>query len=265
MVNPRDVYEPIARKTFENALSQLFRTEFGFLGGPAVINLIVNRIKLLCDEYYPPIENFQFGEMLWFAVAENIKRGQIRMEDLKLVPVKLPIVTSEDIQMYIKGVPQKEIKKAVMARLFRAAQEQGGILAEVDVAIMMHINTFKVSKYFVEYQKETGEMLPSRGVIHDVGGTVTHKVQIVAEYLENKQSPDVARKYDHSVKAADRYISGYERVKTAYKNGIPLGKIPFVTNMSKRLVSEYLSLLEKFEHENIGNDEYLKEKRNSGK
>jgi hypothetical protein len=31
----------------------------------------------------------------------------------------------------------------------------------------------------------------------------------------------------------------------------------------RRLVSEYLSLLEKFEHENIENDEYLNEKRNS--
>jgi hypothetical protein len=261
MVNPRDGYEPISRKTFENALSQLFLTEFGFLGGPAVIDLIVNRIKSLCDEYYPPIENFQFGEMLWFAVAEDIKRGQIRMEEMKLVPVKLPVVTPDDIQMYVKGVSQREIKKAVMARLFKAAQKQGGILAEVDIAAIMHINAFNVSKFFVEYQKETGEQLPSRGVVHDVGGTVTHKVQIVAEYLENKQSPDVAKKYDHTVKAADRYISSYERVKTAYKNGIPLSKIPFVTNMSKRLVSEYLSLLEKFENENIGNNEYLKEKR----
>ncbi len=48
-----------------------------------------------------------------------------------------------------------------------------------------------------------------------------------------------------------------------YKNGIPLNKLPFVTNMSKRLVLEYLSLLEKFEHENIGNEEYIQEKRNS--
>jgi hypothetical protein len=264
MVNQREVYEPIARKTFENALSQLFRTEFGFLGGPAVIELIVNRIKLLCDEYYPPIENLQFGEMLWFAVAEDIKRGHIRMEDMKLVPVKLPVVTPEDIQMYFKGIPQNEIKKSVMARLFKAAQLQGGILAEVDVALIMHISMCTISNYFVEYQKKTGEMLPSRGVIHDVGGTVTHKVQIVAEHLENKQTPDVAKKYDHTVKAADRYISGYERVKTAYKNGIPLSKIPFVTNMSKRLVYEYLSLLEKFELGNIINDEYLKEKRNNG-
>src|SRR5450756_1361361 len=51
MVNTREIYEPIARKTFETALSHLFRTEFGFLGGPAVIELMVNRIKLLCDEY----------------------------------------------------------------------------------------------------------------------------------------------------------------------------------------------------------------------
>lgn len=263
MANTREIYEPITRKTFETALSHLFRTEFGFLGGPAVIELMVNRIKLLCDEYYPPVENFQFGEMLWFAIAEDNKRGHIRMEDLKLVPLKLPVVTLEDLQMYEKGVPQKEIRKKVMARLFKAAQKQGGILAEVDIAAIMHISHDSISNYFVDYHKETGDLLPSRGIVHDIGGAVTHKAQIVAEHLENKQTPDAAKKYDHTVKAADRYISSYERVKTAYKNGIPISKLPFVTNMSKRLVLEYLSLFEKFENESIENDKYIKEKRNS--
>jgi predicted transcriptional regulator len=138
-----------------------------------------------------------------------------------------------------------------------------GSLAEVDIAAMMHISHDSVSNYFIENQKETGDLLPNRGIVHDVGGAVTHKAQIVAEHLENKQTPDAAKKYDHTVKAADRYISSYERVKTAYKNGIPLSKLPFVTNMSKRLVLEYLSLFEKFENENIGNDEYIKEKKNS--
>jgi hypothetical protein len=261
MVNPRKVYEPIAKKTFETALTQLFKTEFGFLGGPAVIDLMVNRIKQLCDEYYPPIDHFQFGEMLWFAVAEDVKRGQAKMEDLKIVPIKLPVVTLEDLRNYVNGVSQKEIRKAVVARLFTEAKEQGGVLAEVDIAAILHIDIYRVSDYFMEYQKETGKLLPSRGVIHDIGGTVTHKVQIVAEHLENKQSPDIARKYNHTVGAADRYISSYERVKTAYRNGIPLNKIPFVTNMSKRLVSEYLSLLEKFEGENIDRDT---EKKSNG-
>lgn len=264
MVNSRKIYEPIARKTFENALSQLFRTEFGFLGGPAVIDLMVKHIKHLCDEYYPPMDHFQFGEMLWFAVAEKVKKGQIRMEDMKLVPVKLPVVTPEDLQKYAKGVSQREIRKAAMARLFKAAQKQGGILAEVDIAAILHMNAFNVSDYFIEYEKETGEFLPSRGVIHDLGGTVTHKAIIVAEHIENKQSPDIAKNNDHTVGAADRYINGYERVKMAYKNGISLDKIPFVTNMSKRLVAEYLSLLEKFENENIGVDEYINKKKNNG-
>ena len=258
MAYTREIYEPITRKTFETALSHLFRTEFGFLGGPAVIELMVNRIKLLCDEYYPPVENFQFGEMLWFAIAEKNRRGHIRMEDLQLVPLKLPVVTQSDIQMYVKGVSQKEIRKTVMERLFKSAQEQGGILAEVDVAVIMHISHDSISNYFIDYQKETGNFLPSRGIVHDIGGAVTHKAQIVAEHLENKQTPDAAKKYDHTVKAADRYISSYERVKMAYKNGIPISKLPFVTSMSKRLVLEYLSLFEKFENESIENDEYIK-------
>jgi hypothetical protein len=51
---PRKVYAPLQEKTFEHALTHLFQTEFGFLGGPAVIKLMVDRIRDLVEVYYPP-------------------------------------------------------------------------------------------------------------------------------------------------------------------------------------------------------------------
>lgn len=43
-----------------------------------------------------------------------------------------------------------------------------------------------------EYQKSSQELLPTRGVIHDMGGAVTHKEIIVTEYLSGKESPQIS-------------------------------------------------------------------------
>lgn len=247
MSRSRQPYSVLKEKTFENALTRLFQTEFGFLGGPAVIRLMVNRITALIDEYHPKAERMHFGELLWFAVDENEKRGHQRgMKHLKLKPVILPLVTPSDIEDYINNVPQRTIAKNVMARLFKASYAQGGILAEHDVAIILHRDRRKICRYFIEHQKETNEPLPSRGVIHDIGSGTTHKEIIVSKYLiEGKESPKISREVNHSVRASDRYIKAANQVRVAIKNGVPTEEIHQVTGMSKRLVEIYIELLNK--------------------
>jgi hypothetical protein len=243
----REDYTPLKEKTFENALTRLFQTEFGFLGGPAVIKLIVNRIMDLVEDYYPKKERLHFGQMLWFAVDKGERKNHHKgMKYLKFSPVTLSVVTPSDIEDYIRKVPQSEIVKKAMARLFRESYRQVGPLAEHDVAIILRRSLSTVSKYFQEYQKETGEVLPSRGVVHDMGGGTTHKEIIVSKYfIEGKESPEIGREIDHSVEASDRYIKHANQVKAALRNGVPPEEISHVTGLSKRLVNVYIKLLDK--------------------
>lgn len=243
---PRKVYAPLQEKTFEHALTHLFQTEFGFLGGPAVIKLMVDRIRDLVEVYYPPKERFRIGEMLWFAVAEDEKRGPSKgMKELRIVPVTLPLVTPSDIQAYVDGERQRDIMKRVMARLFKECYAQGGVMGEHDVALILHRDLDHISKLFREYIGETGELLPSRGIIHDLGGAMTHKAIIVGEYLEGKEAPDICRTTGHSIEAVDRYIKHVNQIRTALRNGVPEEEISQVTGLSIKLVEVYLSLLEK--------------------
>jgi hypothetical protein len=168
------------------------------------------------------------------------------MKSMKLRPVILSIITPSDIQDYINDVPQKEIIKKVMARLFKESYDQGGPLAEHDVSVILHRSSSAISTYFIEYQNETKEILPSRGVIHDTGGGTSHKEIIVSKYyLEGKDSPKISWEINHSIKASDRYIKHANQVKTALKNGVPVEEIPYVTGLSKKLVEVYIALLEK--------------------
>ena len=245
MCPTRKEYLPLKEKTFENALIKLFQSEFGFLGGPAVIKLIVNRISDLVEEYYPRKERLHFGQMLWFAIDKDEKKNhQKGMKTLKLKPVILSLVTPSDIQDYINNVKQKNMIKKVIARLHNESFEQHGVLAEHDTAIILHRSTSTISQNFIEYQKETGKILPSRGTIHDLGNAITHKEIIVRKYLtEGKESPMISREVDHSIVASDRYIKHSNQVDAALRNGVPTDEIPHVTGLSKRLVDAYIKLL----------------------
>ena len=62
-------YAPLLDKTFETAVSGFILTEFPKLGGPKVVKLLVNELKAIVEQYYPPLTNLRMGQLLWFAVA----------------------------------------------------------------------------------------------------------------------------------------------------------------------------------------------------
>lgn len=66
----------------------------------------------------------------------------------------------------------------------------------------------------------SGKILPTRGNIHDLSGTITYKCEIITLFLENYLTPEMAIKTNHSKEAVDRYIKDYHRVETLWKHGI---------------------------------------------
>jgi hypothetical protein len=253
MPNPRKTYKPIMEKTFENALTNLFRTEFGFMGGPAVIQLIVERIVRLVDEYYPPRERVKVGQMVWFAVDADEKKGPAQsMKRLHLRPVILSAVTPTDIESYCKGDKMRSIVQKVMARMLKEAHKQKGVLSEIDIALILHRDASFISELFREYQETIKKVLPTRGTVHHLGGTETHKGIIVGKYLEGKEAPTIAKETNHTLDAVDRYLKHANQIRAALRNGINETEIPMVTGLSPRLVQTYLSLFKHVTVEKIG-------------
>jgi len=255
MPNPRRTYKPVMEKTFASALTNLFRTEFGFMGGPAVIQLIVERIVRLVDEYYPQRERVKVGQMVWFGVDVDEKKGPAKsMKSLQLRPVILSIVTPQDIESYCRGDKMHDIVQRVVARILKEAYKQDGVLSEIDVALILHRGVEHISSLFREYQEKTEKVLPTRGTIHHLGGTETHKGIIVGKYMEGKEAPTIARETNHTLDAVDRYLKHANQVRAALRNGIKESEIPAVTGLSPRLVQTYLSLLRSVSFEEGGGE-----------
>ena len=92
-------------------------------------------------------------------------------------------------------------------------------------------------------EQEHKTVLPHTGVLHDMGSTITHKVQIVLKHVVEKKAPNiVARETNHSQRAVDHYIRDYYRVKTLHNDNKDVDYIHTTTNISKTVINQYLKI-----------------------
>ncbi len=233
-------FGPLQRKTFQAALVRELRLHIPTLG-ELTAKPLADRIERLVDEYFPKTERLRFGHILWPAVDERETSGYgKRIEQTALKPVLLELISAEDIQNMLSGVSIKEIRKKVIVRLFEQAKSQGGVLTSIDVATIMLVSPRTIYHYIKEYQHKTGKLIPSRGIVHDMGPSVTHKRQICRMVIfEGRSIEDTARATNHSPEAVTRYVQDYRRVFACFSMGLTIDQTSFTTSLSKRLVKEY--------------------------
>jgi len=242
-------YVPQLNKSMKNVLCSRFNSEYGFLGGREVIELIVKDLLRIVDDYQNPLDKVKKGQIVWQAVAkdETTSYGK-SMNETRTVPVILTLVSEDDIKMRINVIPIKEIRKIVIERILKEADKQGGTLSQPDVALLLDLARNVVGRYIHEIEEEKGIILPYRGTIHDLGPTVTPKREIVRLKLQKMSTPEISRRTHHSERAADRYINDFERV-TRIADKFEPEDVAFITNLSLSLVNEYLELNKEFQQE----------------
>jgi hypothetical protein len=243
--NNREAYGPMAYKTYETALFKLIEAEFGYIGGPDVINLFVKKIIELNEKYYVDKTSIKPGQMLWLAVEKNEKPSYgKKMKDNKLVPVILTLITAEDIEDYASGKNPANLRGKFLSRIHSEAYDQGGVLSETDSAMLLRTSIYPVSKCIRNYEKEHGLMIPRSGNIRDMGRTLTHKVLAIRNYKKNIPTPDNARMIKHSPDDVDRYIKNHMRVELLHKRKHSDVEIAFITGLSISLVKEHIKIIE---------------------
>ncbi len=241
-------YASCLRKTFHSALCHLLQTEFPGTFGPAVTQLFADKIHELHERCHPPLSRVKAGQVLWLAVAADERPSRSkRMENTRLVPVLLQLVTLQDIDAACATGKQRETRRAKIIRLFTQAFQQRAVLSEADVALLLHLSERTVSEEVVAYEQSTSQCVPRRGTIHDMGRSVTHKGAICYKRLvENKPTSQVAQETFHCPEDVEHYVQCFRRVQLCNDNGMSLDDIVQATGHTRFLVREYLDLIQKF-------------------
>ena len=237
-------------KNLHNLLLHRFLNQYGYDKGEITAKAIIDDILKLIDSYYlvstldDDLHHLNHGQLVYMAVPvdEYPKRGKA-IAQTRIKPVVLSFITDTDIEHIAHGFDSKSLRKKRLIRWVDEAFDQGALLTQLDLSMLLGVCDAVVSQYVNEIQNE-GKLLPTRGNIHDLSGAITHKREIITLYLEGYFTPEIAMKTKHSNEAVDRYIRDYQRVEILWENGITnLDQIAQLTRLSKRVVQQYVDLL----------------------
>lgn len=257
----QSAYGPATHKTFEGALDSFFQNECPQLGGARTRQVLVQSIQGLVRSYFPETSRLQQGQVQWTAVHKDEKASYGKsISKSRLTPVVLDLVQGTDAKDRAEGKRLREIKREAVARLFQQAYRQDGVLTNADLAILLKISPATVGNYARTWEAEHGRYLPRRGVIHDLGPTLTHKRQIVRMIvLEGRKVEDVCRATDHSPEAVHRYYKNFKQVLLCHRKGFNPQEISYAVKISQRLVQEYLDLIQELAADNRALEALLQE------
>jgi len=239
-------YRPQAGKTLRQVLRNFIAREFPRLGGPWVIELFVDRLLQIVDRYQVEREKLQPGQVLWPAIAVDEHPAYRKaVYATRQVPVVLTLANQQDITDLRKGVKWTAILQCVLVRGMKEVYAQGGLLTTSDLSVLFHRSHSWIADLIRQYEEQTGEMLPRRGNIHDMGRTVTHKRIICRKaYLEGKTTDIIARETNHSPEAVDNYLLDFARVYYAtVQQGMSVEEATFAIQRPHSLVEEYVKLI----------------------
>jgi hypothetical protein len=242
-------YRPQSGKTLREAMRNFIRREFPRLGGPWVIEMFVDKLLQLVDRYHIERDKLQPGQTVWPAVAIDEAPGYRKpIYATRQVPVVITLVNQEDIAAMRQGLPWTEILQGELVRAMKEAHTQGGLLTSSDLSVLFHHGHSRVAELIRQYETQTGEVVPRRGNLHDMGRTVTHKRIICRKaFLEGKTTDVIARETSHSPEAVDNYLLDFARVYYAtVLKGMSVEETTFAIQRPQSLVEEYVKLLIEF-------------------
>ena len=137
------------------------------------------------------------------------------------------------------------IMKQGIARITKEAYAQGALLSMRDIGLLTWRQGTTISTHRKSYEKEQNVSLPHPGSLQDMGSCVSHKFIIIKKITIDKKDPlVVARETNHSIRAVDRYMKDFNRVRVCYQDGKDEQFISLATGLNKSVVNQYVKLIE---------------------
>jgi uncharacterized protein YerC len=186
-------------------------------------------------------EKLHEGQIVFHAALASEPAGK-RISEIKTIAVHLTFHDRTDAKV-LSEEGTSGLRKHKVIRMANEALDQNGLLTQEDLAVLL-CSSRRTIRRDIKELKQQGIDVPTRGTLQDIGPGVTHKSKVVKMWLEGYEYTDIERKSGHSGFSVQRYISGFSKAVRFYRRGYSLPEIRELTEMSERLVREYLDLYE---------------------
>jgi hypothetical protein len=238
---------PRYMSTFQHTIAQQIYTELeeDYQFPKAICRSLTELFTDYIDIYFGGQRNP--NQIVFNCVSYTVPPG-ISAKEAKTIPVKLTVFDPDDLIVASNNGIQAIIKERII-RIVEEAYDQGGTLTQADVALLLGISLRTVTRYIKEIQKTEKVFLHTRGNVRDIGPGISHKTRIIELYLQNYEYGDIKRRTKHSSRAIMRYIKEFARVFILYEQGHQPHEIRMLTDLSEKLLGEYLDLINQYTDE----------------
>lgn len=242
-----NVPEMIKVKLEESLAKQivdLVERDYSMVAGEKVRNMFAKDIVKLVQDVYREPNMLEVGQMLWMGVDMEEKPSYGKnAHKTRFKPIVLTPISKDDIKLMGNGYSFREVREQRIVRLYHEAKGQGTLLTHADVGMLLGVSAGTVSKQAREYMERENKVLPTRGIVHDIGRAMTHKRIIIRLFLQGYLVPEIAKMTGHSEAAVERYIKAFNKVRML-RDRLDIKGISRTLEMSEYLIKEYLEILD---------------------
>ncbi len=238
----QEAIERLQLKSAPEAIIERIQHDFNL--APMVARTLFKQIRGYFESYYQ-LKN-DTGQLTYLAVSVDSPAGR-KLEECQRVAIKLSLHTPDDLVALSRGMAA--LRQVRILRLTEEAYEQGALLTHEDLACLLN-SSLSTIKRDVRVLRDQELNVPTRGQIKDIGKGVSHKTQIVQDYLAGYTFSEIQRRQRHSVDAIGRYCRDLVRVVRLEHKDFSVADIRRTTGLSERLITEYLTLYDQCEPDN---------------
>ena len=220
------------------------RVQHDFNLAPLVARTLFDQMRNYFESYYQ-LKN-DTGQLTYLAVSIDSPAGR-KLTECQRVAIKLSLHTPDDLVALKGGVAA--LRQARIMRLTEEAYEPGALLSHEDLACLLS-SSLATIKRDVGQLRQQGLNVPTRGQVKDIGKGVSHKTQIVQDYLAGYTFSEIERRRRHSAGAIGRYCQDFVRVVRLRQKKLTVADIRRTTGLSERLITEYLALYDEGDPDN---------------
>jgi hypothetical protein len=185
-INPeqKSEFKSVWMKTAEQQLFYELETEYGF--PRATCRSLVQLMEEFIEENYGNLRGD--NQIIYHAVSKDEPPGK-PLDKIKTISVKLTMSHPEDAEILEKkGI--HALRQHKMMRFATEAYDQGGLLVQEDLALLLNSGRRTIQRDMV-YLKKQEIIIPTRGSIQDIGPTISHKTKIVELYLKGYEYTEI--------------------------------------------------------------------------
>lgn len=191
----------------------------------------------------PGVGPLRTGQMRFECVAAGEGAGK-PLKACRMATVVLTLFEPKEDLVLWHQQGQAARRKALIQRLTEEAREQGGLLSQEDLALLLFSDVRTIRRDIRELRESHGIFVATRGQIQDIGPGVSHKGVAIGHWLAGLEAVEVGRRINHTLHAVERYIHTFCRVVFLRRKGFHPLQIALTVGISSGGTQTFLDIYE---------------------